>query len=212
MRYTTTHGTSASASRRRGTSAKTTQQPDILPGQRYSMLPAQPPRGISPLVFKGYLASVTVTSDSINISRKLFARLTGNRSVMIPWLHVVAVDFLEPTRLINGHIHFATVADPRGLTATGRGNRMAAAARNPHAIMFTWQQRRTYEQIRDLFRANPAGASPSAGIPSPGGRSRADPPQSVADELAKLHLLYQQGALNIHEYEQAKARLLSGGN
>lgn len=114
MRYTTTRGTAANAPHRHGTSAEARQQPDILPGQRYSMLPAQPPPGISPLAFKGYLASVILTSDSISISRKLIARLTGNRSVMIPWPHLVAVDFLEPTRLVNGHIHFAAVADPRG--------------------------------------------------------------------------------------------------
>jgi hypothetical protein len=46
------------------------------------------------------------------------------------------IDFLKPTLFRNGHVHFATAADPRGLTSTGRGNRMAA--RNPHAIMFTW--------------------------------------------------------------------------
>jgi hypothetical protein len=64
---------------------------------------------------------------------------------------MVGVDFLDPTRLINGHIHFTTAADPRGLTATGSGNRIAAAARNPHAIMFTWQQRAAYEQLRSLL-------------------------------------------------------------
>jgi hypothetical protein len=67
---------------------------------------------------------------------------------------LAGVDFLDPTRLVNGHIHFATAADPRGLTATGRGNHMAGAARNPHAIMFTWRQRTTYEQLRGLLMAN----------------------------------------------------------
>jgi hypothetical protein len=48
--------------------------------------------------------------------------------------------------LINGHVHFVTAGDPRELTPAGRGNRMAAAARNPHAIMFTFQQRRAYRR------------------------------------------------------------------
>jgi hypothetical protein len=37
--------------------------------------------------------------------------------------------------------------------ATGHRDRMAAAARNPHAIMFTWQQRAAYEQLRGLLMA-----------------------------------------------------------
>lgn len=71
-------------------------------------------------------------------------RINGNHSASIVWQQLAGVDFLQPTRMINGHVHFATATDPRGLTATGDGRRMAAAARNPHAIMFTWQQRATY--------------------------------------------------------------------
>jgi hypothetical protein len=64
----------------------------------------------------------------------------------------------------NGHVHFATSDEPRGLSPTGRGDRMAAAARNPHAIMFTWQQRAAYKQLRDLIGPGPYGKSGEPGI------------------------------------------------
>jgi hypothetical protein len=124
-----------------------------------------PPPGTRPLAFKGYLACVTLLPDRIQIDRTFMGRVNGNHSASIPWQQLASVDFLDPTRLINGHVHFATVDDPRGLTATGDGRRMAAAARNPHAIMFTWQQRATYERLRDLLTANQV--APSNGIPSP---------------------------------------------
>ena len=109
-----------------------------------------------PLPFKGYLATVILHPDRIQIDRTVMGRVNGNRSTSISWQQLAGADFLDPTRLINGHVHFATVTDPRGLTATGGGNRMAAAARNPHAIMFTWQQRAAYEQLRGLLMANRA--------------------------------------------------------
>jgi hypothetical protein len=73
---------------------------------------------------------------------------------------LAAVDFLDPNIFRNGHVHFATTNDPRGLSVTGRGNRLAAAAGNPHAVMFTWQQRRTYRKLRALLSA-PAPDWPS---------------------------------------------------
>jgi hypothetical protein len=85
------------------------------------------------------------------IDRTHAGRVNGNHSTAVTWTELVGIDFLEPTFFRNGHVHFATAADPRGLTSTGRGNHMAATARNPHAIMFTWQQRRTYRRLRDLL-------------------------------------------------------------
>ena len=76
------------------------------------------------------------------MDRSFIAWINGNRSATICWNQLAGVDFLDPTRLINGHVHFAVPGDPCGLTPTGRGNRMAAAARSQHAIMFTWPMHR----------------------------------------------------------------------
>jgi hypothetical protein len=149
LSYTSTSGT-----KKRPASKQAAVKAAPQSGRRSSTLPEPPPIGTRPLRFKGYLAAVTLYPDRIQIDRRFMGRMNGNHSTSVHWYpQLVGVDFLEPTRLVNGHIHFATAADPRGLTATGRGNRMAAAARNPHAIMFTWRQRATYEQLRDLLIA-----------------------------------------------------------
>jgi Protein of unknown function (DUF4236)/Short C-terminal domain len=209
LTYTSTSGTKRQpASHQAATRKQAVAKSTPLPGQRFSVLPQPPPAGTRPLRFKGYLATVTLYPNRIQIDRTFMGRINGNRSTNIQWQQqLVGVDFLEPTGLVNGHIHFATAADPRGLTATGRGNRMAAAARNPHAIMFTWRQRTTYEQLRGLFIAN--AVVPSAQMaPSTSNGSYTGPRRSVADELAKLHRLCQQGVLTPAEFEQAKTRLL----
>ncbi len=161
-----------------------------------------------PLAVKGYLARVTLHPDRIQIDRTFMGRVNGNRSASILWQQLAGIDFLDPARLTNGHVHFATAVDPRGLTATGGGVRMAATARNPHAIMFTWQQRAAYEQLRGLLMASPV--VPSNGVPSsaPGSGYPTGPQRSVADEVVRLHELYRQGVLTPVEFEQAKARLL----
>ena len=161
LRYTTTtrsgKGKAASRPKPEGSQAAAISAP--RPGCQSSVLPYPPPAGTPPLAFKGYLARVTLRPDRIRIDRTLLGRVNGNHSAYIPWQQLAGVDFLDPTRLINGHVHFATVSDPRGLTATGGGRRMAAAARNPHAIMFTWQQRAAYERLRDLLTANQVPAN-----------------------------------------------------
>jgi hypothetical protein len=156
LRYTTTtpSGKAKAAGRLKPNSQQAAANSAPLPGRRSTVLPYPPPAGTPPLAFKGYLAKVTLRPHLIQIDRTLLGRVNGNRSAHIPWQQLAGVDFLDPTRRINGHVHFVTASDPRGLTATGGGRRMATAARNPHAIMFTWQQRATYERLRSLLTTN----------------------------------------------------------
>jgi hypothetical protein len=183
LRYatTTTPVKAKAASRRKPSRPPTAANSAPLPGHRSTVLPYPPPAGTPPLPFKGYLAKVTLHPDRIQIDRTLLGRVNGNHSASIPWRQLAGVDFLDPTQLINGHVHFATASDPRGLTATGRGRRMAAAARNPHAIMFTWQQRTTYERLRGLLMANQVPANrPAPPAQDPGGCARPIPPSRSA--------------------------------
>jgi hypothetical protein len=107
-----------------------------------------------PFTVKGYLATATVHQGGIHIERTHGGRLNGNHSTDISWSELAGIDFLDPNFFRNGHVHFATASDPRGLTSTGNGNRMAASARNPHAIMFARHQSATYRQLRDLLTGN----------------------------------------------------------
>jgi hypothetical protein len=188
MRHTTTRsGKRNAVGRQKGNGRQTAPNSAPLPGHRSSALPYPPPAGTPPLAFKGYLATVTLLPDRIQIDRTFLGRVNGNHSASILWRQLAGVDFLDPARLINGHVHFATATDPRGLTAAGGGRRIAAVARNPRAIMFTWQQRATYERLRGLLTANqvpanrPAPPAPDPGSPAApaGPRRPAGSPQGV---------------------------------
>lgn len=189
-------------------SAAVRQSATPLPGKRYSVLPLPPPGGTRPLPFKGYHATVTLNPGWIQINRTFMGRLNGNLSTRVSWQELAGVDFLDPTGTMNGHVHFATAADPRGLDATGHGDQRAAAARNPRTILFTWQQRASYGQLRDLLIANMAPRAAQVPPTAPGTSHNFDSQRSVADELAKLHALCQQGVLTPAEFQQAKTRLL----
>lgn len=131
-----------------------------LPGRRSTTSPRVPPAWVLPYTAKGYLATVTIHQGGVHLERTRAGRLNGNQTSDIAWRDVVAVDFNAPNLIRNGHVHFATANDPRGLTATGKGNHMAATARNPHAIMFTFQQYRAYKRIRDILMGNSPLPSP----------------------------------------------------
>jgi hypothetical protein len=132
-----------------------------------------PPVWLLPCTIRGNLATVTVHQGGIRIERTHAGRINGNHSADISWRELAGIDFLEPNLFRNGHVHFAAFGDPRGLTSTGNGDRMAASARNPHAIMFAWHQSRAYRQLRDLSQApEPPGASWAPAYAPPAAREQ----------------------------------------
>jgi hypothetical protein len=180
LRYTTTSGTRKAPARRPAASARAQHRvspphaakPVRLRGRRSSVQPRIAAPWLLPFTMKGYLASVTVHQGGIHIERTHAGKINGNHSSDIPWHELAGIDFLDPNFFRNGHVHFATAGDPRGLTSTGNGNRMAATARNAHAIMFTWQQSRAYRQLRDLLSGNSPASPPTGPSAYPGAGSR----------------------------------------
>ena len=160
-RYTTTTGNKPKAA-----SDSTPGRRQLAPrnrplrGRRATIMPHLPPVTTGALRFRGYLGTVTLYADRIEIERNRMGGMNGNYSSSIRWEQLAGIDFLDPNIIRNGYVHFATANDPRGLSATGRGNRLAAAASNPHAIMFAWHQRSTYRKLRALLSA-PAPDWPS---------------------------------------------------
>lgn len=139
--------------------AASSRKPVRLRGRRSTTPPRVPPAPLLPVTIKGNLATITIHQGGIHIERTRAGKINGNRSADIHWRDLVGVDFLDPSFFRNGHVHFATLEDPRGLTTTGNGNYMAATARNPHAVMFAWHQSRAYRQLRGLLTAT-TGLSP----------------------------------------------------
>lgn len=157
--------------------AARTRKPVRLRGRRSTALPRIPPVWLLPCTIKGNLATVSIHQGGIHIERTRGGRINGNHSADISWREMVGIDFLEPNFFRNGHVHFAAFGDPRGLTSTGNGDRMAASARNPHAVMFSWHQSRAYRRLRDLITGH--GAVPPAPYwpPSPTWQPSGWPPQ-----------------------------------
>jgi hypothetical protein len=153
-RYTTTtRSKPTAASHRTARGQQSVPRSTPLRGRRTTIMPHLPPATTGALRFKGYLGTVTLSAGGIEIERSGMGRVNGNHSSSIRWDQLAGIDFLDPNIFSNGHIHFAATNDPRGLSATGRGNRLAAAARNPHAVMFAWHQRRTYKKLQALLSA-----------------------------------------------------------
>lgn len=69
-------------------------------------------------------------------------------------------------------------------------------------MLFTKRQSAEFEQLRAAVE-NALAARHNPQFP-------AAAPVSVADELTKLAALVQQGILSPHEFQQQKARLISG--
>jgi hypothetical protein len=104
-----------------------------------------------PYTVKGKLATVTVHQGGIHIERTRAGMIGANHSADIPWQELAAVDFLAPSFFRNGHIHFATFNDPRGLTFSGNSDPMTSSFKNPHVILFDWPKSQAYRQLRDLL-------------------------------------------------------------
>jgi hypothetical protein len=154
-----------------------TRKPVRLRGQRSTTPPLTPPAWLLPCTIKGNLATVTLHQGGIHIERTRAGQINGNHSADISWQQLAGIDFLKPNFFRNGHVHFAAFGDPRGLTSTGNGDRMAASARNPHAVLFAWHQSRAYRQLRDLLTGASAVPPPPHQPPPPTWQEYGRPPQ-----------------------------------
>ena len=155
VRYTSTRSRPKTVARRAASRQQVVPKNVPVRSHRTMVAPQFPSATTGTFHFKGYLGTVTLRPDGIQIERSRVGQINGNHSSIIRWEQLKGVDFLDPNIFRNGHVHFVTAADPRGLGPTGHGNRLAAAARNPHAIMFAWHQRRTYKKLRASLSAHP---------------------------------------------------------
>ena len=105
-----------------------------------------------PVTFKGYLASLTLHPDHVEITRKFIGKIGGARNATIHLSNVPKVQYKEPSRLVNGYIYFADLTDPARITAWNTDTEKQVAG-NSHAIMFTWQQRDTFTKARNAIDA-----------------------------------------------------------
>lgn len=132
---------------------------------------------------------VTITRSRISYHGRGETRLHISQISAVRW---------KPAGMFAGHIQFSV---PGAVTEkTGGSSQTVSAARDPHAITFSKKQQSKFEELRAAVEAAIASRhAPAAGA------SAGEP---LADQLAKLHALHQQGVLSLEEFTAAKARLL----
>lgn len=156
---------------------------------------------MSGLQARGQSGTVTWDGAFVTISRTGMARLTvGKGDKRIPINSITAVQWKPAGALVNGFIQFSL---PGGVEQRSRaGSQTFNAASDENSVVFTKKQAPAFEQLRQAVEA----AIAQQHMPQ---QAYAPPPASLADELAKLGHLVDQGLLSRDEYDQAKARLLA---
>jgi hypothetical protein len=142
------------------------QQPSprvLPPAGRFTIAPWIPPPYLLPITVKGYLASVTVHQGGVSIQRSVLGMLNLNTSAAVGWHQMLAIHFAPPAILHYGYVHFATLGDPQRLSTISNGG--GSAIRHPRVILFRWQNRHSYRQLRDVL----IGAVPLPPPPGPWG-------------------------------------------
>lgn len=155
-----------------------------------------------PLYVEGLNGQVQFDGLTVTIFRKGFrARSTiGKGEKRIPVGAIVSVQWKPAGALVNGFIQFETAG--QGGTRSRSGSQTVDAARDENSVLFTKKQIGQFDQLRAAVdQAVNARFQPQQPMQIPA-------QMSVADELAKLATLYQQGVLSPEEFAHQKARLL----
>ena len=136
----------------------------------------------------------------ITITGKGFvARLfVGKGEKRIPLGSVASVQWEPAGGRVNGFIQFEIPG--QGGTRSAFGRQTSDAARDENSVVFTARQMPEFERVRWVIDQAIATRHNAP--------SQVRAPVSVADEMAKLAALRDQGLLSLQEFEQQKTRLL----
>lgn len=154
---------------------------------------------------KGKSGQIQFDGQYVTITRKGFlARsLVGKGEKRLHISQIASVQWKPAGAVINGFIQFGMAG---GVERRSKfGSQTQDALKDENSVVFTKQQMPQFEELRKhLDDAIAQQHAPQQQV------WQQQPPAapSVADELAKLGQLVQQGILTQAEFEQQKARLL----
>lgn len=111
----------------------------------------------------------------------------------IPFSSIVAVQFKKASAFLNGYLQFTIL----GGNENRRG--LMAATKDENSFLFRSNQNEVTEEIREYI------AAAIRDVKVPNGFSTQN---SIANELAELSKLKEQGALTDEEFQSAKRKLL----
>lgn len=150
---------------------------------------------------KGKGGQIQFDGQYVTITRKgLLARsIVGKGEKRLHISQIASIQWKPAGAVVNGFIQFGV---PGGVERRSKfGNQTQDALKDENSVVFTKQQMPAFEELRkalDVAIAQQHAPQQPTGAQSP----------SLADELAKLGQLMQQGILTQAEFEQQKARLL----
>lgn len=152
---------------------------------------------------KGHTGQIVFDGDYVTITRKGFnARITvGKGEKRVHVSQISGVQWKPAGLMVNGFIQFTVPGGNERRSAFG--SQTTNAVNDENSVVFTKKQMPEFEKLRAAIEAAIAAHHTSqAQVQASQG--------SVADELAKLGALREQGLLSAEEFEQQKARLLGG--
>lgn len=157
---------------------------------------------MSALEARGTNGTMTFDGVYVTITRTGMARLTlGKGDKRIPVFSISSVQWKPSGALVNGFIQFSL---PGGNERRSRaGSNTMDAAKDENSVVFNRKQEPGFVKMREAIES----AIAQRHAPQ---QAYAPAPSSLADELAKLGQLVQQGLLSRDEFEVQKARLLRG--
>ncbi|MFC8065464.1 DUF4429 domain-containing protein [Streptomyces sp. NPDC057293] len=151
---------------------------------------------------KGHNGQITFDGQYVTITRRGFlARATvGKGEKRFHISQISSVQWKPAGPFVNGFIAFSAAG---GNERRSRfGSQTSNAVNDENSVVFTSKHKGDFEELRKQVEAAIAAHhAPAAPAPAAG---------SVADEIAKLAALRDQGAITDTEFQQQKQRLLEG--
>ncbi|MFI7384950.1 DUF4429 domain-containing protein [Streptomyces sp. NPDC049813] len=150
---------------------------------------------------KGHTGQVLFDGEYITITRKGFnARVSvGKGEKRLHISQVSAVQWKPAGAFVNGFIQFSLPGGNERRSSFGR--QTSSAVQDENSVIFTKKQMPEFEKLRAQLDAAIAAQHQAPTADTAGSAS-------VADELAKLAQLRDQGLLSEAEFQDQKTRLL----
>lgn len=152
------------------------------------------------LEVKGHNGQVQFDGQTVTITRKgILARATvGKGEKRFHISQISSVQWKPAGPFVNGFIAFSAAGGNERRSKFG--SQTSSAVNDENSVLFVrGKQQKAFEELR---------AAVEAAIAAHHGPAAQSPAASVADELAKLATLREQGVISDDEFQQQKQRLL----
>jgi hypothetical protein len=157
------------------------------------------------ITVKGHNGQIEFDGQYVTITRKgILGRMTvGKGEKRIHISQISSVQWKPAGPFVNGFIQFSAAG---GNERRSRfGSQTSSAVNDENSVIFTTRQKAAFEELRAAIEAAIAAHHAPGGQGLPATVAGL---QSVADELAKLGELHQQGLITTEEFEAGKNRIL----